>query len=68
MHKKLFLRGTWAHYRTHPEGRFTVNDIDPTLCTHIIYAFLNAREDGTVIHFDEWLDLGLGMTINRFSL
>lgn len=57
--------GTWSHYRQHPEGKFTVNEIDPTLCTHYVYAFMNAREDGTIIHFDDWLDVGLD-NINKF--
>jgi len=28
----------WAHWRQGP-GSFTVDNIDPTLCTHIVYAF-----------------------------
>ena len=60
----ILNRGTWAHYRSNAEGRFTVNDIDPTLCSHIIYSFLNADEQGNVIHFDEHTDIGLGKTFN----
>ncbi|XP_046683989.1 probable chitinase 2 isoform X2 [Homalodisca vitripennis] len=29
---------TWARYRT-DRGQFTIDDIDPSLCTHLIYAF-----------------------------
>lgn len=29
---------SWSIYREE-EGRFTINDIDPTLCTHLIYSF-----------------------------
>jgi len=28
----------WAHKRP-GRGKFTVDDIDPTLCTHLVYAF-----------------------------
>jgi chitinase len=28
----------WAHSRQGP-GKFTVDDINPMLCTHIVYAF-----------------------------
>jgi hypothetical protein len=29
---------SWAH-RLRGLGKFTVDDIDPTLCTHLVYAF-----------------------------
>jgi GH18 family chitinase len=30
----------WARWRPGP-GSFTVDNIDPTLCTHLVYAFAN---------------------------
>jgi chitinase len=30
----------WARWRS-GHGRFTVDNIDPTLCTHLVYAFAN---------------------------
>ncbi|XP_016848759.2 chitinase-3-like protein 2 isoform X1 [Anolis carolinensis] len=34
----------WSQYHDGP-GRFTPDDIDPDLCTHIIYAFANIRDN-----------------------
>lgn len=38
--------GTWAVYRP-GRGSFTIENIDPTLCTHLIYSFvgLNVTHD-----------------------
>lgn len=50
----------WAYYRT-GEGKFTVANLDPFLCTHYIYSF--ASLDGatfTIKAFDSWLDLDKG--------
>lgn len=41
--------GTWAHYRE-GNGNFSVGNIDPTVCTHFIYSFLGAREDGEIYY------------------
>ena len=30
----------WAHWR-HGLGQFTVDNIEPALCTHLVYAFAN---------------------------
>ncbi|EDS25631.1 chitotriosidase-1 [Culex quinquefasciatus] len=48
--------GTWANYRT-GAGKFTVENIDPALCTHLIYSFFGLNADGTVAILDAWLDL-----------
>jgi GH18 family chitinase len=39
-HKKevVCYWGTWANYRP-GDGKFTPDDIDPSLCTNIIYSF-----------------------------
>lgn len=48
--------GTWSAYRQ-GNGKFEVDNIDPTICTHIIYTFLGANSDGTVKYLDSYLDL-----------
>lgn len=48
--------GTWATYR-HGNGKFGVENIDPHLCTHIIYSFLGISNDGSLRVLDEYLDL-----------
>ncbi|KOC59780.1 Chitotriosidase-1 [Habropoda laboriosa] len=52
--------GSWANYRPGP-GKFEVTDIDPTLCTHIIYTFVGLSADGNVQVLDSWLDLPSGL-------
>lgn len=55
--------GTWSHYRS-GAGKFSVGQIDPSLCTHLVYAFAKL-ENGVIAAFDAYLDLkdnyGLGM-------
>jgi chitinase len=34
----------WATYRP-GNGQFSINDIDPNLCTHLIYSFASVREN-----------------------
>ncbi|XP_053686881.1 acidic mammalian chitinase-like [Sabethes cyaneus] len=59
--------GSWANYRA-GLGKFTVNDIDPTLCTHLNYAFFGLNIDGTVAILDSWLDLPSGLNfIQQFN-
>ncbi|XP_052133171.1 acidic mammalian chitinase-like isoform X9 [Frankliniella occidentalis] len=48
--------GTWAYYRP-GNGKFTPEDIDPTLCTHLVYAFVGITGQGDVSVLDSWLDL-----------
>ncbi|KAG4071657.1 hypothetical protein HA402_011811 [Bradysia odoriphaga] len=48
--------GTWATYR-HGSGKFGVENIDPYLCTHIVYSFLGISDDGSLKILDEYLDL-----------
>jgi chitinase len=66
--------GSWAYYRL-GDGKFVIEDIDPNLCTHIVYAFAKL-ENNQITPFDPWLDLevdsGLGLTLllalNLFNL
>ncbi|XP_030388385.1 acidic mammalian chitinase [Scaptodrosophila lebanonensis] len=48
--------GTWSTYRPSP-GKFDVENIDPFLCTHLVYAFLGIEENGDVRIIDPYLDL-----------
>uniref|UniRef100_A0A4D5S3V8 chitinase n=1 Tax=Ixodes scapularis TaxID=6945 RepID=A0A4D5S3V8_IXOSC len=47
--------GSWSHYR-HANGAFSVNQIDPTLCTHLVYTFAKL-ENGVIKEYDPYLDL-----------
>lgn len=48
--------GTWATYRQ-GNGKFGVENIDPHLCTHLVYSFLGISDDGSLKILDEYLDL-----------
>uniref|UniRef100_A0A182IVU9 chitinase n=1 Tax=Anopheles atroparvus TaxID=41427 RepID=A0A182IVU9_ANOAO len=48
--------GTWAVYRP-GRGRFDIEHIDPTLCTHLMYGFFGINENATVRVIDPYLDL-----------
>lgn len=44
----------WAQYRS-DEGKFTPQNIDPTLCTHIIYAYAKIDAYSELVA-NEWND------------
>jgi len=48
--------GSWAVYRP-GAGKFDVEDIDPFICTHIIYGFAGLGSDNTIVSLDSWNDL-----------
>jgi len=54
--------GTWANYR--PDGgKFTPENIDPTLCTHVIYSFAGLENHNwTIKSLDPWMDLESGLS------
>ncbi|GAB6024069.1 hypothetical protein CHUAL_008782 [Chamberlinius hualienensis] len=61
--------GSWSTYRN-GNGKFEVENIDPFICTHVIYGFVGLDETtNTVKLLDSWNDLyddyGKG-AINRF--
>lgn len=57
--------GTWSTYRK-SKGQFTVNNLDPGLCTHIIYSFAGLDTATSKIKsLDPWLDLGDGGSTGR---
>ncbi|GJQ69017.1 hypothetical protein Trydic_g6190 [Trypoxylus dichotomus] len=47
---------SWAVYRN-DIGSFTVADIDPNLCTHLVYAFTGLSKDGLIGSMDPNVDL-----------
>ncbi|CAG9773042.1 unnamed protein product [Ceutorhynchus assimilis] len=51
--------GSWAIYRTY-EGRFTTEQIDPKLCTNIIYSFAGLNMDLLIDSLDYNADITLG--------
>lgn len=65
--KVVCYYGTWSVWRN-GLGRFEVTDIDPTICTHIIYTFFGVTAGGGVEHLDPYLDLvdNYGKGINLF--
>jgi len=48
--------GSWAVYRP-GNGKFDVEDIDPTICTHIIYGFIGLGTDNRIRVLDPYNDL-----------
>lgn len=58
--------GSWATYRT-GNGAIAISDLDPTLCTHMIYGFAGLLEDGEVNILDPWNDLTDGGGKGGFS-
>ncbi|KAJ8962575.1 hypothetical protein NQ318_000968 [Aromia moschata] len=57
--KVVCYHGSWSTYRS-GNGQFTVSDIDPTLCTHLIYSFVGINTDGTIAILDETLEITKG--------
>lgn len=55
--KVVCYYGTWAGYRP-DDGKFEPENIDPNLCTHIVYAFVGADTDGSVKLLDPYNDIG----------
>lgn len=53
--KMVCYVGTWAIYRP-GDGKFVMEDIDPHLCTHIMYGFTKLQENKITV-FDPWGDL-----------
>jgi GH18 family chitinase len=51
--------GSWAAYRP-GDGKFEVENIDPNLCTHAIYAFVGLESNGGVRILDSWNEIEKG--------
>ena len=48
--------GSWAVYRQ-GKGKFDVEDIDPFLCTHIVFGFAGLGSDNKIAVLDPWNEL-----------
>merc|ERR1711976_574779 len=46
----------WAWYRP-GIGKYRPEDIDPTICTHVVYGFAVLGHDGLIKPHDSWADL-----------
>ena len=53
----------WAVYRK-GTAKFTPQNINPYLCTHLIYAFAGLGKDDTIQTFDKYQDLEKGKLKN----
>ncbi|XP_066245992.1 probable chitinase 10 [Euwallacea similis] len=57
---------SWTVYRP-GNGKFDVENIEPDLCTHIVFTFLGLKEDGTLNILDPWESNDDGLDgFNRF--
>ena len=58
----------WAQYRTN-EGKFLPEDLDPSLCTHMIYAYAKVVEvdGGWGIGPTEWNDLDMDWAVGMYT-
>lgn len=48
--------GSWTVYRP-GNGKIQIEDLNPKLCTHMIYSFIGINTDGSVRVMDAWADL-----------
>ncbi|KAJ8871793.1 hypothetical protein PR048_028133 [Dryococelus australis] len=48
--------GSWATYRP-GNGKFEAENIQPDLCTHLVYAFVGISTSGQVVLLDEYNDI-----------
>ncbi len=55
----------WSQYRN-AKARFVPQDIDPFLCTHIIYAFAKINSNGILEPY-EWNDLSTPWSIGMYE-
>ena len=59
--------GSWAVYRP-GYGKFDFDDIDPNLCTHVIYAFAGLNETtNQMVSLDPIYDITNGMLTKRLA-
>lgn len=59
--------GSWSHWRT-SIGRLPATDINPFLCTHLIYSFLRIDADNfSVSSNDPYLDLEGGTQVGAYN-
>uniref|UniRef100_T1GUD7 Chitinase n=1 Tax=Megaselia scalaris TaxID=36166 RepID=T1GUD7_MEGSC len=56
----LCYYGSWSSYRS-GDGKFSTDNIDPFLCTHLVYAFFGLSPNGSIQSLDSYLDFTLGL-------
>ncbi|XP_059612620.1 chitinase-3-like protein 1 [Phlebotomus argentipes] len=55
--KNVFcFHGKWAHFRK-GNGHFGITEIDPFLCTHLVYTYFGIDSEANIVIRDLWLDL-----------
>uniref|UniRef100_A0A1I8QE20 chitinase n=1 Tax=Stomoxys calcitrans TaxID=35570 RepID=A0A1I8QE20_STOCA len=59
--------GTWANWRP-GNGRFTPENIDANLCTHLSYSFFGITDAGAFKQLDSWLDFEVGFISRTMAL
>lgn len=62
----LCYYGTWSVYRP-GNGKFDVENIDPYVCTHVIYSFAGLGTDNRIKPLDPWNDLPENWGKNAFG-
>ncbi|CAN8029343.1 unnamed protein product, partial [Ixodes persulcatus] len=55
-YKVVCYYGSWAVYRP-GDGKYPVENIDPHLCTHLVYGFAGLGSDHKIRSLDSWNDL-----------
>lgn len=48
----LCYYSSWAQYRV-KDAKFTVKDIPATMCSHLVYAFVQPNQDGGIQEFTD---------------
>ncbi|KAG0711283.1 Acidic mammalian chitinase [Chionoecetes opilio] len=48
--------GSWAVYRQ-GDGKFDIEDIDPNICTHLVFGFAGLGQDNKIKVLDPWNEL-----------
>ena len=64
--KVVCYYANWAVYRQ-GDAKFTPQNINPYLCTHLIYAFGGLGKDDTLVPFDEYQDIEKGQSACQMS-
>lgn len=63
--KVVCYYSSWAAY--HPgDGKYDISNIDPFLCTHIVYAFIGLNPDASIRVMDPWFDIENGKQLKYF--
>lgn len=57
--KVVCYLGSWSTYRP-GDGKFEIENINPNLCTHVIYTFVGITSTGGIRILDDWNEIGKG--------